>query len=50
MYTVTLDENLIHNPSAENESCLVMNGVISKKVNCADSFTFTLMQGMPGLF
>ena len=47
MYTVTLDENLIHNPSAENESFLVMNGVISKKVNCADSFTFTIYPSNP---
>lgn len=47
MYTVTLDNALIHNPAAGDEACLVLNGVITKKVNCADSFSFTIYPANP---
>lgn len=47
MYTVTLDNTLIHNPAAGDEACLVLNGVITKKVNCADSFSFTIYPANP---
>ena len=42
MYTVTLDDTIIHNPSRNDFSRMILNGVITKKVNCADSFTFTV--------
>lgn len=42
MYTVTCDDVLIHDPYMENNEKLVGNGKVVKKINCADSFSFTL--------
>lgn len=42
MYTITVDNIVIHDPSLEDATKIIRNGVITKKVNCADSFTFTI--------
>ena len=44
MYSVILDSNnkIIHDPSQNDPGLLLVDGVIGKQVNCADSFTFTI--------
>ena len=40
MYTVTLDDVLIHDPVLGDNTKILMDGVVTKKANCADSFSF----------
>lgn len=42
MYTVTCDGQVIHNPAAGDPDLILVNGVVAKKANSADTFTFTI--------
>lgn len=42
MYTVLMDGVAIHDPSLNNSAHLIMDGVVMKQVNKADSFSFTI--------
>ena len=48
MYRVLLDNLAIHDPSLNDPARLLVNGVVTKKVNCADNFTFTIYPGNAG--
>lgn len=42
MYTVLMDGVAIHDPSLNNSAHLIMDGVVMKQVNKADSFSFVI--------
>ena len=42
MYTVLMDNLTIHDPSLNDSTHLLMDGIVTKQVNKADSFSFTI--------
>ena len=42
MYTVLLDGSSIHDPALNDSKKIIFDGVVTKKVNYADSFEFTI--------
>lgn len=48
MYTVLLDGSSIHDPALNDSKKIIFDGVVTKKVNYADSFEFTIYPNNDG--
>ena len=42
MWTVFCDDNILHDPALSDSTQILINGKVTKAVNTADSFSFTI--------